>query len=88
MHSAPREDYDGHNGDLDGRNWKEDRLQGKKAPEFPRDIWNAVRFIFKYSILRELRFITLSVFPVFGNQIACFLELARHLISSGVSREG
>ena len=88
MHSAPREDYDGRNGDYDGRNWKEDRFYGKKAPKFPWDIWNAVRFIFKYSILRELRFITLSVFPVFANQIARFLEWARHLIFPVVNRKG
>ena len=80
MHSAPREDYDGRNGDYDGRNWKEDRHKGKKAPEFPLDIWNAVRFIFKYSILRELSFITLSAFPSFGNQIVHFLEWAAHLV--------
>ena len=87
MHSAPREDYDGHNGDLDGRNWKEDRLQGKKAPEFPCDIWNAVRFIFKYSILRELRFITLPTFSVFGNQIVRFFRQPAHLTPSVVSKE-
>ena len=40
----------------------------------------AVRFIFKYSILRELSFITLSVFPVFGNQIARFLKRIAHLV--------
>jgi len=73
---------------LDGRNWKKDRHKGKNAPEFPWDIWNAVRFIFKYSILRELSFITLTVFPVSGNQIARFPERAAHLISSVVSRTG
>ena len=88
MHSAPREDWDGRNGDLDGHNWKEDRFHGKKAPEFPWNIWNALRFIFKYSILRELSFITLTVFPVFGNQIVRFSEWSRHLIPFVVSREG
>ena len=88
MHSAPREDYDGRNGDYDGRNWKEDRFNGKKVPKFPWDIWNAVRFIFKYSILRELSFITLSVFPVSDNQFARFLEWAAHLILSIVSLTG
>ncbi|RDU48341.1 hypothetical protein DWU89_14940 [Parabacteroides acidifaciens] len=73
---------------MDGRNWKEDRLQGKKAPKFPCDIWDAVRFIFKYSILRELRFITLAVFPVFENQIARFLEWARHPFPAVVSWKG
>jgi hypothetical protein len=65
---------------LDGRNWKEDRLKGKKAPEFPWDIWDAIRFIFKYSILRELSFITLTAFPAFGNQIAHFSKRAAHLV--------
>ena len=88
MHSAPREDYDGRNGDYDGRNWKEDRFQGKKAPEFPWDIWNAVRFVFKYSILRELRFITLSLFLLFANQIAGFSARSQHLILPVVSRGG
>ncbi|WP_288187055.1 hypothetical protein, partial [uncultured Parabacteroides sp.] len=36
--------------------------------------------IFKYSILRELSFITLSVFPVSGNQIARFLKRTAHLV--------
>ncbi|RHR60829.1 hypothetical protein DWW90_06425 [Parabacteroides sp. AF17-28] len=44
------------------------------------DIWNAVRFIFKYSILRELSFITLSAFPLLGNQIARFWERTAHLV--------
>ncbi|RHO74544.1 hypothetical protein DW083_02150, partial [Parabacteroides sp. AF48-14] len=65
-----------------------DRCKGKKAPEFPWDIWNAVRFIFKYSILRELSFITLLPYPVLGYQIAHFLEWARHLILSIVIRPG
>ncbi|RHO74362.1 hypothetical protein DW083_02940 [Parabacteroides sp. AF48-14] len=73
---------------MNGRNWKEDRFQGKKAPEFPCDIWNAVRFIFKYSILRELRFITLTAFPVFGNQIAHFWERTAHLFFSIVRKGG
>ena len=45
-------------------------------------------FVREYSILRELRFITLPVFLVFGNQIAHFSEWARHLILSVVSRAG
>ena len=45
-------------------------------------------FIRKYSILRELRFITLSVFPSFDNQIAHFSKWAAHLISSVVIRIG
>ena len=52
----------------------------KKAPEFPWDIRDAVRFVFKYSILRELRFITLSAFPLFDNQIVRFPEQAAHLV--------
>ena len=79
MHSAPREDYDGRNGDYDGRNWKEDRHKGKKAPEFPLDIWNAVRFILKYSILWELSFITLSAFLPSDNQKEYFSKRAAHL---------
>ncbi|RHR60551.1 hypothetical protein DWW90_07170 [Parabacteroides sp. AF17-28] len=70
---------------MDGRNWKKDRYKGKKAPEFPWDIWNAVRFILLQAILQELSFITLTVFPVFGNQIVRFPEWAAHLISSVVS---
>ncbi|WP_288187005.1 hypothetical protein, partial [uncultured Parabacteroides sp.] len=46
----------------------------------PWDIWNAVRFILLQAILRELRFITLSAFPAFGNQIVCFPEQAAHLV--------
>ncbi|RHO66628.1 hypothetical protein DW083_18600 [Parabacteroides sp. AF48-14] len=65
---------------MDGHNWKEDRFQDKKAPKFPCDIWDAVRFIFKYSILRELRFITLSAFMPSGNQKECFSERAAHLV--------
>ncbi|RHO72908.1 hypothetical protein DW083_07815 [Parabacteroides sp. AF48-14] len=65
---------------MDGRNWKEDRHKGKKAPEFPWDIWDTVRFIFKYSILRELSFITLSAFPSFGNQFARFSKRTAHLV--------
>ena len=61
---------------------------GNKPLKFPWDIWNAVRFIFKYSILRELSFITLPLFPVSGNQIAYFSEWAAHLISTAVSRRG
>ncbi|WP_208642481.1 hypothetical protein, partial [Parabacteroides acidifaciens] len=38
------------------------------------------RFIFKYSILRELSFITLSAFPAFGNHIAHFSKRAAHLV--------
>ncbi|RHR58303.1 hypothetical protein DWW90_10605 [Parabacteroides sp. AF17-28] len=64
---------------MNGRNWKEDRCKGKKAPEFPWDIWDAVRFVFKYSILRELSFFTLSAFLVFGNQIARFPKRTAHL---------
>ncbi|RDU49226.1 hypothetical protein DWU89_10040 [Parabacteroides acidifaciens] len=64
---------------MDGRNWKEDRFHGKKAPKFPWDIWDAVRFVFKYSILRELSFITLPAFLVFGNQIARFSKRTAHL---------
>ena len=59
----------------------EPRFHGKKGPKFPCDIRNAVRFVFKYSILRELRFSTLSAYPAFGNQKERFLELPRHLIS-------
>ena len=51
-----------------------------KPPKFPWDIWNAVRFVFKYSILRELSFITLSAFPLLGNQIARFWERTAHLV--------
>ncbi|RDU50109.1 hypothetical protein DWU89_05975 [Parabacteroides acidifaciens] len=73
---------------MDGRNWKEDRPKGKKAPEFPWDIWNTVRFIFKYSILRELSFITLLVFPYFGNQNVRFLKRSRHLVFLLVKKRG
>ncbi|RHO74923.1 hypothetical protein DW083_02015 [Parabacteroides sp. AF48-14] len=52
----------------------------KKAPEFPWDIWNAVRFILLQAILRELRFITLTAFPLFDNQIVRFPEQAAHLV--------
>ncbi|WP_288186984.1 hypothetical protein, partial [uncultured Parabacteroides sp.] len=45
-------------------------------------------FIFKYSILQELRFITLPAFPAFGNQIAYFSGRSRLLISSVVRKEG
>ena len=45
-------------------------------------------FVRKYSILRELRFITLLLFPVFSNQIVCFSIWARHLIFSVVIRMG
>ena len=51
-----------------------------KPPKFPLDIWNAVRFIFKYSILRELSFITLTAFLVFGNQIVRFWERTAYLV--------
>ncbi|RHO71122.1 hypothetical protein DW083_12260 [Parabacteroides sp. AF48-14] len=53
----------------------------------PWDIWDAVRFIFKYSILRELRFITLSAFLIFGNQIARFFKLPAHVAPSVVNKE-
>ena len=68
--------------------WKEDRLKGKKGPKFPWDIWDAARFVLLQAILRELSFITLPVFPSFGNQIARFPERPRHLISSGVKQKG
>ena len=45
-------------------------------------------FVCKYSILRELRFITLLLFPVFSNQIVCFSIWAWHLIFSVVIRMG
>ncbi|RHO71558.1 hypothetical protein DW083_10845 [Parabacteroides sp. AF48-14] len=65
-----------------------DRPKGKKGPEFPWDIWNAVRFIFKYSILRELSFIALLVFPFFCNQNAHFLKQSRHLFFLLVKKRG
>ena len=52
----------------------------KKAPEFPWDIWNAVRFILLQAILRELRFITLSAFLPSNNQKECFSERTAHLV--------
>ncbi|RDU49885.1 hypothetical protein DWU89_06740 [Parabacteroides acidifaciens] len=55
--------------------------------KIPCDIWNAVRFVFKYSILRELSFITLSAFPAFGNQIARLSKRAAHLVFLIVSKE-
>ena len=45
-------------------------------------------FVRKYSILRELSFITLTAFPVFGNQKECLSERAAHLTSSVVRLEG
>ncbi|WP_288186975.1 hypothetical protein, partial [uncultured Parabacteroides sp.] len=51
-------------------------------------IWNAVRFVFKYSILRELRFITLSAILSSGNQKEYFSERPRHLIFSVVNQKG
>ncbi|WP_288186929.1 hypothetical protein, partial [uncultured Parabacteroides sp.] len=47
-----------------------------------------VRFILLQAILRELSFITLTAFSSFDNQIARFLEWARHLIFPVVSRKG
>ena len=64
-------------------------LHDNKLLKFSLDIWNAVRFVLKYSILRELRFITLPVFMSFDNQIAHFLEWARRLfyrVSSGKAK--
>ncbi|WP_289118466.1 hypothetical protein, partial [uncultured Parabacteroides sp.] len=46
-----------------------------------------VRFILLQAILRELRFITLTAFPVFGNQIARLSKLPAHLASSTVSKD-
>ena len=37
-------------------------------------------FVLLQAILRELRFITLSAFPSFGNQIARFSKWAAHLV--------
>ena len=54
--------------------------------KIPWDIWNAVRFVLKYSILRELSFITLSAFPAFGNQIARLSKRAAHLVFLIVSK--
>ena len=48
--------------------------------KIPCDIWDAVRFVFKYSILRELSFITLPAFPAFGDQIARLSKWAAHLV--------
>ncbi len=64
---------DGRHTNEDGREGDEDGRHGDRALKNPWDIWSAVRFILLQAILRELRFITLSVFPVFANQIAPFL---------------
>ena len=44
-------------------------------------------FVSKYSILRELRFITLPPFPLSGNQTARISRRARHPISPLVNQE-
>ncbi|RHR52164.1 hypothetical protein DWW90_17740 [Parabacteroides sp. AF17-28] len=67
---------------------KNDRPHAQKPLKFPWDIWNAVRFILLQAILQELSFITLTAFPVFGNQKECLLEWAAHLTSSVVRQEG
>ncbi|RHO74840.1 hypothetical protein DW083_01525 [Parabacteroides sp. AF48-14] len=45
-------------------------------------------FVLLQAILRELRFITLPVFPSSGNQKECFSERAAHLNSPIVRQEG
>ncbi|WP_288186940.1 hypothetical protein [uncultured Parabacteroides sp.] len=67
---------------------KNDRPHAQKPLKFPWDIWNAVRFILLQAILQELSFITLTAFSSSDNQIARFLELSWHLISSVVSHKG
>ncbi|WP_293674658.1 hypothetical protein [uncultured Parabacteroides sp.] len=54
-------------------------LHGNKLLKFPLDSWNAVHFVFKYSIFRELIFITLSALPPLGNQITRFSKRTAHL---------
>ncbi|RDU49959.1 hypothetical protein DWU89_06160 [Parabacteroides acidifaciens] len=58
-------------------------LRAKKHLNFLGIFGTAVRFIFKYSILRELRFITLSAFMPSGNQKECISERAAHLTPPG-----
>ena len=62
-------------------------LHGNKLLKFPLDSWNAVRFILKYSILRELSVITLPIFSVFGNQIVRFFRQSAHPTPAVVSKE-
>ena len=78
---------DGRHSNEDGRDGDDDHPRGNKAPEFPLNIWDAVRFILLQAILRKLRFITLPMFPPSGNQNVYFSEWYRHLISSVVSQE-